>query len=292
MSAVWDELRTGMSPYMARLLAQATARALRLHADVITIEHLLGAALEDEDSAATAVVEHAFADPETVASELLALSPGVMVVGSTASLPFSTRALSALSAARSAAVQGNWPEITPSIVLHAALLELDANVQGDLRQAGLTESSATSPGLGDSTGVRPDGPLFAHFSSSARQALSRSNRGAHRLRESSIGPAQVLLACLEVDEELGGQVGMGLAKARMVLRGRTFDPTPPAERELPPDELLPAFLRTLPAGAGSLELMAAAHANGTDELRLLFERHKITAALLERASGAFEDPTH
>lgn len=291
MSADWAKLRAGLSPYMVRLLASAHGRALRLHADVITLEHFVGAALEDEDSAAVSIVEHAFADPETVAIELLALSPGVMVVGSTASLPFSTRSLDALSAARAIAVRGTWPEVTPGHVLAAAAGELEDEIQRDLEQAGLTASSETSPGLEGTPGVQPDGPLFKHFSGNARQALSRANRAAHRGREASIGPAQLFLACLEVAGELEGQVGLSHSKARLVLGGRTADLTPPSARELPPDEAFGPFLAALPAGAGSRELLVAAHAHGSDELRQLFERHKVTEALLERASGAFDDPT-
>jgi len=290
MSNDWNELRSRLTPYMNRLLARASARALRLHADVVTVEHLVGAALEDDDSAACSVVEHAFADPETVASELLALSPGVMVVGSTASLPFSTRAVDALHAARAAAAAALWPEVTPGHVLRAATAELEPDVQRDLEQAGLQAFELPAPGLGDSQGVRPDGPLFTSFSGPARQALSRANRGAHRQREASIGPAWLLLACLEVAGELEVQVGLGLSRARMVLSGRTADTTPPPERELPPDGALTPYLEALPEGADSLQLLAVAHARGSDELRQLLERHKITAALLERAHGAFTDP--
>ena len=70
---------------------RAARYALRLHAEELAIEHLFASLLEDEECGATRLVLHAFADPETLAVEVLALCPGIMVVGSEHCLPFSVR---------------------------------------------------------------------------------------------------------------------------------------------------------------------------------------------------------
>ena len=95
---------TGLAPYLRGLLDNGVRRALWMHAEQVHLEHVLGATVGDEDSAAGQVIEHAFADPETIDMELLALSPGLMVVGAKAVLPFSLGALAALREARTRAL--------------------------------------------------------------------------------------------------------------------------------------------------------------------------------------------
>ena len=71
-----------LSPYLRRALDAARDRALAIHADEVTREHLCERLFADEDSALSRAVLDAFADPEGMAVETLALSPGILVVGS------------------------------------------------------------------------------------------------------------------------------------------------------------------------------------------------------------------
>lgn len=274
---------------LLRLLERAGARALRLHSERVTLEHLVGASVEDEESAAYQVVEHAFADPDTLSQELLALSPGVMVVGTASTLPFSPAAVRALSAARDAAAGG---EVGPGLLLAAAAAELPADVRADLASAGLVAAApprdpqaprAPSPETGGES-------LFRRFSQPAKRAASQASREASAARETSIGPARLVLACLRVEPELEGTCGLSGARARAALAGRSADPEAPAARPLDLDPALVDFLEALPAGADSLDLLVACHRAAGPELGELLARHKVTEALLERSRGAFADP--
>lgn len=270
------------------LLARAGRRALRLHADSVTLEHLVGAVMEDEDCAASQAVLHAFADPETLSAELLALSPGVMVVGSGSTLPFSQRAIEALRGARDEAAERGAEEVTEAVVLLHAVRRLPDDARAALAEAGFAEERLHArPGAGL---VAASGPLFKHFSTGGKQALSTANKASAQAREESIGPGQLVLACLAVAPALAADSGLTASRARPALMGRTADPTPPAPRLLPPDPGLVAFLGRLPAGSGSLTLLHACHGAATPEMRELLVRHKVTEALLERSQGAFEDP--
>ena len=71
-----------LSKYLQSAHAEATELALKLHSDEVTLEHLTCALLSDEESAICELVEHAFADPETLYEDALALTPGILVVGS------------------------------------------------------------------------------------------------------------------------------------------------------------------------------------------------------------------
>jgi hypothetical protein len=274
----------GLHPYLGRLCAAAGERALFLHADEVTAEHLLDACMRDEDCAAHALVVHAFADPETLSFELTALCPGVMVVGSKAALPFSTLALEALRAARAAALAGGADEVETGVVLGAALDALPREDRAGLEPVG----AALTPQAGKGV-LEADGPLFRGFSDSAKGALSKANRAAHALGEPSIGPAQLVLACLAAEPGLPERAGISLVAARSRLVGRTLDPTAPKPRRLPASPALVELLGGIPAGGGSLALLAAVHARGGD-LSPLLERQRITEELLTRAAGAFNDP--
>lgn len=277
-----------LHPHVGVLLERAGRRALWLHADAVTLEHLIGAVMEDEECAASQAVLHAFADPETLSIELLALSPGVMVVGSVSTLPFSQCGLEALIGARDEAVERGADEVTEAVVLLHSARHLAEDARASVAEAGYSEERLhPQPGQGL---VATSAPLFKHFSTGGKRALSIANKASARAGEDAIGPGQLVLACLEVAPALAGDSGLGLARARAALAGRTADPTPPAPRLLPPDEVLLAFLGRLPAGAGSLALLHACHGAGTAEMRELLVRHKVTEALLERALGAFEDP--
>jgi len=276
-----------LHPYLKTGLERAATRALRLHAEYITLEHLVGALMEDEWSAAYDVVEHAFADPETLSKELLALSPGVMVVGSHATLPFSVLALRALR--RTVAERGD-PEqkVEPVAIARAAVAALPQDVQGALAEAGYRGAGATSQNVQD-VEVDHSSP-FKHFAKESLQLLSRANTAAEAAREPSIGPAQLVLAAVTGWDEVRRECGLSTTGARSVLQGKTADPTPAPERALSIDEELETFLGQLAPGAGSIAVLSACHSAGTAELMELLLRHKVTTALLERCAATFEDP--
>jgi len=279
---------------MTVLLKRATSRALSLHADAVSVEHLVGAAMQDEDSAAYSVVEHAFADPETIAQELLALSTGIMVVASGSALPFSPLAVDALRAAhaRAGGHGEDAGQVDVGAILQNAFEVLPSDTQVALKQMGFepgdggTKIEAIDPG----DGPQSSGSFFAQFSGPAKAVLSQANRKAARSGEPSIGPGQLILASLEGDPDLQASSGLTVTRARQALSGRTHDRSVARPRVIPPEPELVEFLAALPQGAGSLELLAACHGkNGTPELSELLGRHMVTPALLERCAGAFPD---
>lgn len=293
-----------LDPYVGTLLAAAGRRALRLHADQVTVEHLLGVCMEDGECAAYQVVEHAFADPETLDQELLALSPGIMVVGSAAVLPFSPRAVEALRAARDAALGAGAAAVRVGVVAGCAARVLPEPTRDDLRAAGLDEgrlapAAAEGPGTPEQAAdpepaadpEQAGRSLFERFDEPAKRALALANKGAHGRGEHSIGPAQLVIACLRAAPELEALAGLSAARARELLAGRTADDSEPAPRLIPPHPELSGFLERVPGGGGSLDLLAAGHALGREEIVGLLLRHRITEPLLERARDAFRDPT-
>ena len=82
-----------LSTYLQAAHARAVELALTLHSEEVTLEHLICALLSDEESAICELIEHAFADPETLYEDALALTPGILIVGSSATRPFSVRAV-------------------------------------------------------------------------------------------------------------------------------------------------------------------------------------------------------
>ena len=281
-----------LAPYARAVLARARLFALTIHADEVGPEHVLCALMEDEDCAAHRAVLHAFADPETIREETLALASGILVSGSVASLPFSPGGVRALRRARSQAAGRGDAAVVEAHLLRAAVRELPTDARGDLEQAGWSDE-----GLGNRLGrggaaapVAAEGGLFRHFTEDGKRALSAAARAARQDRASAIGPAHLLLACLTGDPSLGADCGVSAARARIVLRGRTHDESAVEERPIAADEALEVFLDGMPAGATSLGLLTRFHAGGTPELAQLLDRHKVTPALVERVLAAFEDP--
>jgi ATP-dependent Clp protease ATP-binding subunit ClpA len=267
-----------LGPYARRAVDDATALALHMHADELTVEHLFSSLLADEESGAAQAVLHAFADPETLSIELMAMSPGITVVGAARCVPFSVRGVAALRAAHAAA-----DPVEPRHLLAAAFAELDAEAADGLRAAG-----ARPPELAG--GAARAGPLFQTFSTAAKRAASQAAHEALRLERAAISPAHLLLGALEVDEDLRAASGLTPSRARARLAGADHDPTPPAVRAVPPTDALLAFLRGADAGADSLALLAHLLDAGSDELVQLFTRQKVTSAAVARARAGFGDP--
>ena len=283
--------RARCSAYVQTLFEPAADFALQLAAEVLAIEHLLGVAIRDEESAANQAVAHAFADPETVAGELLALSPGLMVVGSSAALPFSTLAIDALELARQSVAHERAETVDPARLFSCALRQLPPSLRSELGTAGMRDSWQAKVGEEPpATASFPPPNLFRSFDDSSKQALGRACHAASRAEEASIGPARLALAVLGIDTGLAREVGLSAQRAAEVLRGRTLDSTPPRPRLVPPDADLLSFLERLPEGAGSLDLLAAGHHASTSELSELLVRHKLGPELFQRSAERLFDP--
>jgi hypothetical protein len=277
-----------VEPYAWTLLERAGEHALRLHADSVTPEHLLSVLMDDAECAATALVLHAFADPATIAADVLAISPGIMVVASDATLPFSPVGLIALLRARATAVGRGAGDVEADDLLLAALHALDPAQRTALTHAGLSlATSAAEPG---EPGSASGEPLFKHFSLQAKRALSSANRLAAAARHAAKGPGHIVLGCLKSETRIEAAAGLSFQRARLVLGSALEDPSAPLPRRIPADAALIEFLEGLRAPVDSLAMLARCHAGATPELAQVLTRHKVSPALLEQARGAFRDP--
>lgn len=285
-------LERNVEPYARRLVEGSALYALRLHAEEVGPEHLLCALMEDEDCAAHRAVLHAFADPETLADEARSLAAGIMVTGSAASLPFSEGGVRALSSARHAAAELGAALVEPAHVLRAAVEALEPDLHARFEEAGFApERLAPAAGSGPAASpLSEEGALFRRFSEVAKRVLSQSAREARQAGDRAIGPAHLALACLAGEPALEGTGGVSASRARLLLRGRTADPTPLAARALPADGAYLAYLAEVPEATSSAILLLCFHSGRTPEIAQLLMRHKVTPALLERAREAFLDP--
>ena len=279
-----------LAPYVSTALANAARFARRLHAEELTLEHLLCALLADEESALTQLVLFAFADPETIGHEITALAPGILVVTSERCVPFSPRAIGVLEGAREEACAREHAEVSPSHIAIRSVGALEPQIQRALTDAGWTPDGILAGDAFPPGALPPSGPLFRHYSKDARRALATSARVAHGLGRETISPGHLLLAALEAEGGLRERCGLTASRARMVLSGRDADPTPPSDAPISPDEALTSLLGGLPDGAGSEALLSWVLEQGPVELRGLFERQKVGSELLSRARGAFRDP--
>lgn len=285
-----------LGPYARRALEQAADHAHRLHAEEVAIEHVLSTVFLDESAAATRLVLYAFADPETLAIELLALSPGIMVVGSGRSLPFSVRGVRALVDARARAAAAGAAMVTPADVFACSAAALDPEVRGLLSTIGLTDSAlgpegpAAAVSDGGDDPVPAEGPLFHRFRQDARRALGAAARAAGQWGRASISPAHLLFGSLEADTDLASALDLRSSRLRMALGGRDEDLTPLEPRRLPPDADLAAVLASVDDGASTVSLLGHVLTHGSEEIRLLLQNQKVTWDLYERAHGSFEDP--
>ena len=284
-----DAALRALAPHGRVLFDAARDYAISIHAEELGPEHLLCALMADPDGAARRAVEHAFADPETIASEALAMASGILVSGSAASLPFSPLGVRALEGARALAAERRAGSVREAHLLVAAVRALPAEVGTDLALAGFGESELAQVGAGAGD-VRLSGPLFRQFSEEAKRALSAAARTARQDGSPAIAPAHLVLACLGAAAEISRAAGISAPRARSVLRGRTRDDSRAEPRALEADEALAAYSRGLAPGAGSLELLARFHGGATPELAQLLARHRVTTALLARVADAFRDP--
>lgn len=283
-----------LGPYALRRLEEAARFALQLHAEELTSEHLLASLLLDESAGASRMILHAFADPATIAGEVMALCPGILVVGSGRSLPFSVLAVRGLEDARAQAARRALGAVTTNEILWAVIEVMGSRQRNALRAAGYrADEVLAEKSDGDETeaaSVPAEGPLFHHFDNQALRALGAACRLASKLERPAIGPVHVLLACLELDESLRGRSGLNPVRVRGVFGAEDHDTTPLAPRALSTSNELSELLGNLEHGASTLEILGRILTDGTDELRLLLVQQKVTPELYGRSANAFPDP--
>ena len=276
------------SPYLEGARESALKLALTLHADAVSPEHLVCVLLGDEFSALYELVEHAFADPETLYQDALALAPGILVVGSGATSPFSVRAVRAAKGAIQLAESAGLEKVTPACVLKAACDELNTEALDALKEAGCDPAAVALEG---SQGVlQASSHLFQPFNDEARRALTSASRMAARSKRSALTPADLVTGALSEDAGLPRSFGADASSAAALMRPHADDTTPPEERALLDDGDLQKLCSDLPEGAGSLDVLGHILSAPEEELAQVFLRQKVTAALLERSRETFVDP--
>jgi len=210
---------------------------------------------------------------------MMAMCPGIAVVGSASCVPFSVRGVAALRAAHAAA-----DTVEPLHLVRAALGALPDESAAALREVGARVEPIPP-------GARPGaGPLFQTFSNAARKAASLAGREAQRHDRRAISPVHLIVGALEGDEDLRATVGLTPARVRGRLAGEDDDPTPPAPRAIPPSPELRAFLGGAEAGADTLALLALLFERAAPELGELFVRQKVTPDVVARGRDGFTDP--
>lgn len=286
-------LLSRLSPYARNVLERCGAYALSIHADEVGPEHLLSTLMDDEECAAHQLALHAFADPSTIADEARALSAGIMISGSNASLPFSAFGVRALRAARALAARQRATIVDPAHLLLGAFDETPQDVRDALFESGWAREgieALTHVAPAGSPAVRDEGALFRSFSEDAKRVLSLAAKLARQSECASISAAHLLLAGLSWNSSHERAAGVPTSRARMLLRGRLADTSPVVGGPLGLDDALATFLESLPEGAATTDLLRRFHAGKTPELAQVLARHKITVALLDRAAEAFRDP--
>ncbi|MEX1026196.1 MAG: Clp protease N-terminal domain-containing protein [Planctomycetota bacterium] len=269
-----------LGPYARRLLDAAAAHARRLHANEVGLAHFLYVMLRDEDSGAARLALGAFADPQTIAAEVLALSPGILVVGSDRSLPFSPGAVLALEAARALAVADGAAAITPLRLARAAHAALSEAGRAAVGAAPKLVDETAGPALTDEDGV------LAALSPDARRALGAACRRAVRHDRDAITPAHLLLGALDVE------TGEDLRRERIALAlgGLDADLTPLPAAALALDDVLREILTRLPAPIDTVAILERVLSDTRAELTLLFVQERVTPALVARVGTAYGDP--
>lgn len=285
-----DELASAVArfgPASREALAAAGVEAARVHAEEVGPPHLLRVLMLDEDNAASRAVLHAFADPETLALEALSIMEGILVVGSSCSLPLSTRSVAALKSARSRAAAVGAITFDGDQILAAAAGALDDDLARLLAKNGYDGSELGPHDEGG--GVRDEGHLFRDSTEDARRTLSLAARLALAEGSPSIAPGHLVIAALTQDSGRQRRAGVSASRAKQLLSGRTADESPPDPTPRPPSDELVAVVRALEPAADTLDLLVAFHRRGGEELAHLLDRHRITVPFLERVRGSFRD---
>jgi len=279
-----------MSPsnYLATVRARAAELALTLHSEQVTLEHMVCALLDDEESAVYELVEHAFADPETLYEDALALTPGILIVGSGATRPFSVRAVLAARAAVELARDAGLSRVNPACLLRAACAQLTPDALRALSEEGC---GCEAVQLRGDAGELPQGThLFHPFGDEARRALTSASRHIPKSDRRAISPVDLVVGALSEEPGLARSFGTSSSGASALLRPFAEDTETPEERLLHDDPALSQTFSALAGDGGSLALLGVILQEPDTELAQVFLRQKVTAALLERSLTSFVDP--
>ncbi|MCC7013169.1 MAG: hypothetical protein IT454_11455 [Planctomycetes bacterium] len=286
-----DEFLARLRPHARRAFENAGELALQWHADEVGPEHLLITLMDDAECAAHRVALHAFADPEVIGDEARALAAGIAISGSARTLPFSTRGVRALRAARARAAARRDGAVEVAHLLLAAFGELDLDLREAFEDAGWNPATIEELlGAGGRADVPPTGALFQFFSDDAKRLLSSAAKLARSSTAPSISAAHLFLAALQANAQLERASGMPASRARIALRGRSADHERVAGGPLELDDSMLGYLNGLPQSSDTLELLARFHGDATAGLAQVLARHKLSRALIERARSAFSDP--
>ena len=278
---------TEWGPACHAALAGAGVEAARVHADEVGPEHLIRVVMLDEECAAHRAVLHAFADPETLALEALSIMEGILVVGSSCSLPLSTRSVEALRSARSRAAEVGAITFDGDQILAAAAGALDDGVAQLLTKNGFKDAELLPRDEGG--GVRDEGHLFRDSTEDARRTLSLAARLAVAEESPAIAPGHLVIAALSQDSTRARRAGVSATRVKQLLSGKTRDDSPPDPTPLPPSDELVRVIAALGEGADTLDILMAFHRSGGEELTHLLERHRITLPFLDRVRASFRD---
>jgi ATP-dependent Clp protease ATP-binding subunit ClpA len=285
-----QRLASRLAPYARASFDRGIELAARIHAEELSSEHWLAALLADETCAARRAVLHAFADPETIGSEVLALCSGIMVVGSARTLPFSVLAVEALEAARELAVARGASRVSTVDVFTSARERVHPELAGRVGELREWSPATDDPTTSAEPPVSLEGPLFRFFSEQAKRAMSASARAAQALKRDAIAPWHLLQGVLENDAELRARTGLSAARLRLASGGLDEDRSALSPRLFEAEGELRTLLEGLPQGAGTLEVLAWILAHGNREVAALLQRQKVTEALVGRCLGVLTDP--
>jgi len=291
------ELTEKLAPYALHVLHRTAEHALHLFADEIVPEHLLTAMMSDDDCAAYHAVIFAFADPQTIGREALALSPGILVVSSSHSLPFSPHGVTALFRAREFAREQAAYEVSPTHLMCTAFDGLAESLQSKLREAGLDRDSLASaqvekPAESHSE-ISLEDALFASFSEDSRRILGVACKLAKQNQREAISPAHILGACVQRQPELASRAKIHAMQLSSAIGRGDADESSPEPRAIPLDKAMLDFLGTLSptaSGLSTLDLLDGFCRRGSTEVLDILKHNRITSELIGRVAGSYKDP--
>ncbi len=285
-----------LAPYAQQLLHRAAKHAHRLFADEIVPEHLLTTMMADDDCAAYHAVIFAFADPQTIGRELLALSPGILVVSSAHSLPFSPFGVRALFRARKLAFDRSEDEVGPIHLMSAAFDELDRSLTDKLVAAGFDRTTLSTDAeikpVNDSS-ISLEDALFASFGEETRRILGVAGKLARQNQREAISPAHLLGACVQRQPVLAGRAKLNAMQLSSTIGHDDADESSPAPRAIRLEKSMLDFLAAVPpseSGLSSLDLLRGFWHHGSGEVRDILKRNRVTPELIERVAGSYKDP--
>ncbi|MFT5285117.1 MAG: hypothetical protein ACI8TQ_001278 [Planctomycetota bacterium] len=297
LNAATTEQLAKLAPYARHIFDLAAEHALSLFADEIAPEHLLSTMMADDECAAYHAVIYAFADPQTIGRESLALSPGILVVSSSHSLPFSPTGVDALFAARKLALETKQEHVTPAILMLAAFDQLAPALMQKLIGAKFDRTKlgthAQSTDTVEQSSISEEDALFACFAETTRRALGLACKIAKQNQRETISPAHMIGACAQRQNELADHGGLNAMQLSSLIGGDDADLNSPPPRPIPLDADLQSFLRELPsepAGISSLALLDGFCRQGTGEVQGILKRSRISSELIQKIAASYTDP--